>query len=634
MKNFTTYSSQSLTSIIKPFTVREKRTTNTLYISKVLHYKPSEICAYILLEDDLFILRLNDYICKIAGEDLEYVLNDVITTLNLTGKRAAEEVQIILWTTDCNILLNYLHEISNRFPQNPEEKALTFCYKNFIICSTSKLFEQTLENVCKEVNEGKHAFMESFTKWMMNHFIQYNPSTNKKGNHGYLPVTVTQMFQSILERVAYDNEIKTQEEAECYSTTLQKLHNRIMVYSNTEDFCEQDEIGEPIGPLGLAKKIGSGRLYNDYNYLPKPPFIRNNIQHINEVLHNVCHYDATLAYGSSVLFEKFPSNGWLKSLKPKKHMKIIDSHNSPRELDFCYKIVCTINNLQCINYPWLKPKYITGTGIELCDQGIIKADTCNIELTDVQYYSLKKTYTWDSITVHNLYTSFKDYLPNYIRETVSLLAFLRYDDKTNKVAKYFSKKCGERVYGKGVAMPRYADNRVVNGKFHTDDEIVGYAWRKYLIRPEWSIYMQDYARLNLITLATQINPNDLYYCDTDCLVFDYKQEYIDIVENYNNNIKKKYEGLNLADCIINAQIGQYKNEAYKISNGESNYYQDFTYNSTKRYAASYKTKEGIKEYAKACGIIKGTIGNIAEQQNISIVNNFESLLRHCDRLYK
>ena len=627
MKNITTYSCQSLTNTIPIFKARDKRAVNTLFVTDKLRYKPLNIGAYILYTDGLFELYLGGYSCKIAKEDLAVVLTDISNTLNLSGKTTAETVQIIIWAPCCSEVLDNLDGYCNRFPENPEECALMFCYNNLVFCNTAKLFEQSLEATCKELSIVPHTAMTEFSSWMLDKFILYKPPCNKKGGHGYLPVTVTQMFQSILERFAYIEENKTDI---AYSKVLEDLHKRIMVYSSTKDFCEQDLVGNEVGPLGIVSKHEV--LHNDYHYLPKPPFIRCQPYTTSKVLYNICHYDATLAYGSAALLEKFPSTGWLKQNNIKKHMTVLDSCNSSQELDLCYKIVCTIHNLKCINYPWLKSKYVKGEGLVECHQGIISYTKCNIELTDAQYYALKKTYTWDRIEVHRIYTAKKDYLPKFIRKTVVELAYLRYSETSNIFAKYFAKKCGERVYGKGITLPDYSRFRFLNGKYHTDEEIVNYRWRKYLIRPEWSIYMQDYARLNLINLAAQFKIEDLFYCDTDCLIFNYKKEYVDIIEAYNAKIKHYYQALELPECVINGQIGQFKNEVNKLSNGYSNYYNEFIYHSTKCYAASYNTSQGSEEYAKASGIVKGTIDTLAKEQRLSIVNNFELLLSQCSRM--
>lgn len=615
---------------LKALSTRDKKSLYRVTVNEKLAIKPViqyPTCAWV--ENGKCFIRIADKTFEESLPNVMDMIDNLSSQLSLQSNETQYNAHIIVWTPNINDFMSVIQPVSEVWPVDSPKQ---FLYNNWFFCSTKSFVDISKEE------------LPQLAKWITDKFVSYVPPMNKKGGYGYVPRTITQMFQALLEMSAahgaerFLGSDKIQELKEKngkkssdklpYSTLIQACHNKVIAGNNPSWYMEQD-FGDTIPVLG--KHTRDKHMYNTREYLPKAPMMVVNKEYINEILYNVSHWDLSMAYGSSAIRYKYPVSAWVPCSKQRalKDLETCDLYS----LESCYKLDVTFYNLQVINYPWVGKKYVNATENISCKQGIIQAKTCDMEITDVQYYSLKKTYKWDKMVVHRVYSAKRDKLPDFVIQTVLLLAKKRLDPTTPEFLRKIYKQLIERTYGKGVSRINYEEYRTqtIKGEpqFFNDDEIAKYKFRKYLIRPDQSIYMQDYARQIIIDIITQMDPKDVYYVDTDCICFKNTDFYNVIIRKYNQDttaVMKTYVG----DNPLIKTLGTFKNEAEKKSQNHSSSYTEFIYDSTKRYAGSYQTKSGKEEFITAAGIIKGTIEKLSITQNLSIVENFKSLLIQAD----
>lgn len=616
---------------LKALSTRDKKRLYKVSVTEKLAIKPViqyPTCAWV--ENGKCFIRIADETFEASLPKAMDMIDNLSDQLSLQNKEDQYNAHIIVWTPNIMDFMSVLQPVSEVWPTDSPKQ---FLYNNWFFCGTKDIVDISKEE------------LPQLAKWITDTFVSYVPPMNKKGGYGYVPKTITQMFQALLEMSAAHGaerflgpdkiqEIKEQNRKKPsdtlpYSTLVQACHNKIMAGSNPSWYMEQD-FGDTIPVLG--KHTRDKHMYNTREYLPKAPMMVINKEHVNEILYNVSHWDLSMAYGSSAIRYKYPVSAWVPCNK-QRALKTLETYDL-YSLESCYKLDVTFHNLQVINYPWVGEKYVNTTESHSCTQGIIQAKTCDMEITDVQYYSLKKTYKWDKMVVHRAYSAKREKLPDFVIQTVLLLAKKRLDPTTPEFLQKIYKQLIERVYGKGVSRINYEHYRtqIIKGEpqFFNDDEITKYKFRKYLIRPDQSIYMQDYARQIIIDIITQMDPKDVYYVDTDCICFKNTDFYNVIIRKYNHDTTLSmitYVGKN----PLIKTLGTFKNEAEKKSHNYSQSYTEFIYDSTKRYAGSYQTQSGQEEFITAAGIIRGTIETLSINQNLSIVKNFKSLLIQADQ---
>lgn len=618
--------------MIKPLTEREKAKFKTIRLNNKLHIKPvSSITSCLQISGDEITLICNDDIMKFTSNSLIAELDDLSKSLNFFSKTDQRNAHLIVWTDDIQKLFELFIE-HNVLPTdifNHENYIITFKYNNYFFVSIKNIAEQGLKTLAYELNITEQQALFVLADYMMKTYVNDDV-------YPTIPTTVTQMTHNLIGRNSYiyaksfmskDNYAKRTEKGLITPGRMRSyVHQCIMRDLDPNWFIETLGIDHVPVPLeGINDKY-----FNFLKFLPKPPFMYLNTPYIDEIIPDVYHYDLSGSYSSSALMELYP-DGWWKYCVPGSAMKQLRTHTKPQDLKYCYIVWVQFENLRCKNYPWLPES----------------KDNCYM-LTDVQYYTLQSTYEWDSIKCTKAIQNCKHVLPRYLCETIKEIVEKKYA-KEKTISSILAKPMTERIYGKGVTKPRYSYqkvevdyndagevevsvNTVDKRKGFLESEIVEHLWRNYLINPIWSVYMQDYARYNIINCAVEIGRNNLLYADTDCLAFT-NDSAVKVIEDYNAKISKRmkstFRDYDWSESNITTRFGQFQNEALKKSDEYSKLYKEFIFSCTKRYAGSYLTKNNeIREFVTASGIQKGLIEHTARIENISIITHFNYLLNH------
>lgn len=186
-----------------------------------------------------------------------------------------------------------------------------------------------------------------------------------------------------------------------------------------------------------------------------------------------------------------------------------------------------------------------GRNASLTDNGrLMRCPYGSLAMTDVDWMIFDKQYTWDSLTVTDLWTTRYDFLPDILRN----LIISYYEAKTTlkgvegqEVYYAKAKSLLNSIYGLQAQDPckaKIAYNETCNPDldlFYEKEVDVEAALKKYAAQPygsyQWSCWITAWARWELRQVIDLAGTDQFVYCDTDSV---YYVGDIDLTE-YNRN---------------------------------------------------------------------------------------------------
>lgn len=274
-------------------------------------------------------------------------------------------------------------------------------------------------------------------------------------------------------------------------------------------------------------------------------FTHANAYYTNKTLENVNSIDFTSSYPAVMLSEKFPMGKGFKPTKEEILKKGYDYYLN----NFCCLIGLGIKGLENKFYQesYLSVSKCKTSGAKTVNNGrIYNADVITTYITDVDYWILKRCYSWEDLRIFDLICYPRNYLPKSIFESILEL----YKNKTTlkgvkgKETEYLlSKGMLNSVYGMTVT-DIVRDEIIYNEEWSTkqvnnDEEIEKYNSKKsrFLFYP-WGVWVTAYARRNLWSGIFAIN-EDYIYSDTDSIKFLNLEKHKKYIDDYNKIIEKK-----------------------------------------------------------------------------------------------
>lgn len=277
-------------------------------------------------------------------------------------------------------------------------------------------------------------------------------------------------------------------------------------------------------------------------------FTHANAYYSGVLCENVSSYDFTSSYPYVMVAEQFPMSRGVrvtlqnkeefeKYIKSDKYLSVFDikfenivakkTHENPISSSKCYKHSNIVEN----------------NGRVVC------ADMLCTTITNIDFSIIKSYYSWDNISIANLYVYTKKYLPT---ELVNCILDL-YEKKTvlkgveGKEVEYLkSKEMINSVYGMSVTNP-LRDEYIFEEEWLTRKNDIVDITKMLLSHNKsqnrflyyiWGIFVTAYARRNLFTGINEFQ-EDYIYSDTDSIkVFNHEahKEYFEI---YNKIVERK-----------------------------------------------------------------------------------------------
>lgn len=382
--------------------------------------------------------------------------------------------------------------------------------------------------------------------------------------------------------------------------------------------------------------------HEEYNILMKYVFrggyTHANLLHVNEVLSNVTGIDFTSSYPSVMLqSQNFPMRKFKKYAGSLQDLK-----GRPWYGHFIFKGLKnrTTHSIESISkvvgYDELGEKELLEKNNIVLDNGrILKADTLEVWLTDVDFEVYQKFYTWNEkeSTVDNLHYSKYEKLPDYLLDVLKYYYKVKaelkakYGEKADKMPEYrIAKAMVNSAYG--MCVEKYELTKIVYNDDKWDKTIDGtYEQRlgidyrnlkvngipKVVLQPCWGIWITAQARKRLLDMVYEIG-DDVIYCDTDSIYFLNYDEHKAVIDRWNDSIHR-YNRENFDESF--ETLGD-----FDLIN-KYGYIQKFKTLGAKRYVKTYPNKKNeLVTEATIAGLPKESLPKYCEEKNLDIYKTF------------
>lgn len=318
------------------------------------------------------------------------------------------------------------------------------------------------------------------------------------------------------------------------------------------------ETGHYIDIVAAVKQLYPDR--EKYNWIMKFLF-RGGYTHacawwVLVVWDNTIGADFTSSYPSVMLkFKGFPKSEFIPAVIQTDGRKITDE----RINTMCIWFTAIFRGIKKRTMHTIESEHkIIAMQNAVFDNGRLDhADAVRVCLTEIDYQIYCMFYTWESIEIQESYTAVRGKLPEYVlrplREAYKTKARLKKWAKENglkadDIPEYRNAKAFiNSYYGKMVQRLNFTDwvYDEVTGEWSPRESNKSYAQMlsHVILSPYWGIYVTAVARLNLLTVVHDLDPemhdNNVLYCDTDSCYFDDTPRNRRIIEEYNKREMEK-----------------------------------------------------------------------------------------------
>lgn len=233
----------------------------------------------------------------------------------------------------------------------------------------------------------------------------------------------------------------------------------------------------------------------------------------------------------------------------------------PRMTERCVWFIADFDNIERTMMHTIESKHklIDHTGGEFDNGRLISAVRITVALTELDYQTYMKYYTWTGMHVRRAFTAFRGRLPNYVLKPL-MTAYKEKSrmkaaglDNTTEYQNY--KAIVNSFYGCMVTRLKYKqwkynqgepftldDVLIKTGDWYSENNTKTYAKliSKQILSPFWGIYVTAWARKRLLDTVYSIDWDQdmctVLYCDTDSIYMLDTKRNRQIIEAYNAHI--------------------------------------------------------------------------------------------------
>ena len=284
----------------------------------------------------------------------------------------------------------------------------------------------------------------------------------------------------------------------------------------------------------------------------------------------ISHWDFASSYPTVMIAEKYPMSPWVYT-----GSKVVPDNSKFDEFAYIMKLrFSQLNSVSCNTYIQASKCLITHekpykkmTKKErrerrtIFDNGrIIRADICELYVTEQDWITIQNNYTWKGLEVLEVWRSKKDYLPKPFIEYILEL----YHNKTT--LKNVEGK--EDLYMQSKQYINSLFGMMVTAIVQSDIELEGDNWvikelteeyvqnrldklrdwspreRRYFLSYSWGVWVTAYARRNLWKCIESCD-EDVIYCDTDSIFTHGEPDFTWYNKEVTDKLRKTCEALNL-----------------------------------------------------------------------------------------
>lgn len=248
-------------------------------------------------------------------------------------------------------------------------------------------------------------------------------------------------------------------------------------------------------------------------------------------------------------------------------------------------------------------------------------------LTDFDFRSYEKFYTWDSMEILNLYVADREPLPNYVKDLILKYFYLKETLEKDTMDYTLGKANLNAIYGMMCT-------RILNTLLTLDDNgnVMDDGERPYaslvssqILLPQWAIWCTAAARYRLLSAVWKCSQNEnmsVAYCDTDSIKNTKSTSNRWIFDTFNDRIKRINRSMYTGkyDSRYFEKLGCFEFES-------KSYF--FKTQGCKRYIhtdIAYDKKSGkyhLKEVVTISGMVKGTLQKYCKEKGLNIYEEFK-----------
>lgn len=259
---------------------------------------------------------------------------------------------------------------------------------------------------------------------------------------------------------------------------------------------------------------------------------------------DVTSMDFTSSYPYVMLSEKYPMS---KAMNVK--IKDVNQFNELIEKYCCIFDITFYNIKAKVGFEhWIpSSKCFVKENAELDNGKIIQADKISMSLTEVDFKTISKFYSWDSIGVKN----FRKYMKGYLPKNLIMAILTLYQKKTelkgvdDKYIEYMQSKADlNSAYGMMVTDICRDEISYENNEWGHEAPDYVKMLDKYnnsknrFLYYLWGLYVTAYAKSNLASGILELK-YDYLYSDTDSVKFLHYEKHKAYFEAYNQNVENK-----------------------------------------------------------------------------------------------
>lgn len=368
---------------------------------------------------------------------------------------------------------------------------------------------------------------------------------------------------------------------------------------------------------GLNKKLCCGTLYHDFivknfpdkdlynfwfKFLFRGGYVHGNGLYCNADLKDVRMKDITSSYPYTMLADYVPRGEFRKVKFDPKYLKSKCCIIYARFIGIRQTTQHTIESAN---------KVISETGARWDNGRLIFADELCVCLTELDFDTYQKFYTWDNCLITDFYISERSTLPKFLidnlLEAYKTKCQLKRDGKDETPEYHISKADVNTHYGGTVKRIRL-DTITFDHDMLWDKKANDKDWsdevNKAILLPQWGIWITAHARHNLLSQVWDLTQAGVkvIYCDTDSIKYREHSAAERIFKKYNQRASKKLRNRGYTDDLIKG-LGEFSDEA-------KGHTVRFKTLGAKRYIYFDKYKGEIK--ATVAGMPKSSIKSLGE----------------------
>lgn len=345
---------------------------------------------------------------------------------------------------------------------------------------------------------------------------------------------------------------------------------RVMYYGLKEELKTYGSVWKlPLTSTGKVRKVVKDILLDDVKYVnyikslvPENPYQYKtsmrvfaggythanrtfvNHTHYNDDGKHGGHYDYTSSYPYEMVVGKMPCTTWAWWKKEIPDESLFEDHAFKMHLIF-KKIRSELQN----NY--ISTSHSDCVNADIDNGRLMKADRCEIWITEQDYSVIKQAYTWEDVEVIEIWEARKDYLPIEFVEYVLKLfhdktALKGINDFEYKLAKaylnsLFGMCCTALLQSEIVWDTEIEDwtiKRITEAQIIEHlDKLRKFKDKRYFLNYDWGVWIANGARCRLWNDLIIPYDKHVMYADTDSIFTDIA---IDFTE-YNKKISERIE---------------------------------------------------------------------------------------------